>query len=169
MTIGNNSLKIEALQKDHVSFLISFSGSEHSFNRLQKVNGFSKSEFFQTALITKDDGTSQYFIGSYENIPQLLLFIRAVDKVSGMMTIQLWVLTEINGEEVISFVNALCQNQGISRITSFVFPEEILEQNLLKKMGLIEEVRFREQIFCQGRYRDLCLYGTDRLTWNQPD
>lgn len=165
--IDNNLLKIETLQKDHEDFLADFSGPNHSFIRLQKANGFSRSEFSQTALVNKVDGASQYFIGIYENIPQLLLFIRAVDRVSRIMTIQLWVLTEINGDEVISFINALCQNQGITRITSFVFPEEVLEQKLLKKIGLVKEVRFREQIYWRGGYRDLYLYGTDRLIWNQ--
>ena len=167
MSIGNNLLKIESLQKDHGGFLANLCGSDHSFIRLQKANGFSRSEFSQTALADGVKDTSQYFVASYKNIPKLLLFIRAIDRISGVMMVQLWVLTEINSDQVISFINALCKKQGITRITSFVFPEEILEQNLLKKIGLDKEVRFRSQIYWRGGYRDLYLYGTDRLIGNQ--
>ncbi|WP_426207494.1 GNAT family N-acetyltransferase [Massilia sp. TWP1-3-3] len=127
-------------------------GADSSYVALASSFGNSVSEL---DAILSDAQNLQFIDDACE--PPLLLSVHAVDQIQGHARIQ------VHGSDtrgaLAAFLQRLSEQLQVTRLYSYVFPHEAAEVALLEALGFTQEACFRDHLFINGTYADLCVYG----------
>lgn len=134
---------------DHV--LAHYQGlQQRSYFYLSSLHGYSRSEL----LAMLDDGDARQWIS---RSPEFLVSVHGVDQAQGHARIQLF--SRDQSVDLGAAVPAMMRSLRVTRLYSYVFPDEVLEQSSLTAMGFEREAVFRSHVFKNGLYQDVLVYG----------